>query len=88
MADALSDLGVRHVRDDLYLDAPREYRAIRAVAARGIGFDLIMGRPGTGATPTEYVETVADHLPVGSVDALEGANEWDLFAAATTGPPR
>ncbi|WP_395692177.1 hypothetical protein [Nocardioides sp.] len=86
VADALSDLGVRHVRDDLYLDAPREYRAIRAVAARGIGFDLIMGRPGTGATPTEYVETVADHLPVGSVDALEGANEWDLFGGGDHWP--
>src|SRR5438128_1608262 len=36
VANALTDLGVRHVRDDLYLDAPREYRAIATVAGRGI----------------------------------------------------
>ncbi len=78
VADALSALGVRHVRDDLYLDAPREYRAIAQVADRGIGFDLIMGRPGGSATPDDYVRTVADELPTGAVESLEGANEWDL----------
>ncbi|HEU5038904.1 MAG TPA: fibronectin type III domain-containing protein [Nocardioides sp.] len=78
VADALAGLGVRHVRDDLYLDAPRQYRAIARVAARGVGFDLIMGRPGAG-TPADYVSTVADELPAGAVESLEGANEWDLF---------
>ncbi|WP_395658458.1 fibronectin type III domain-containing protein [Nocardioides sp.] len=82
VADALVDLGVRHVRDDLYLDAPRQYRAIRTVARRGIGFDLIMGRPGTGATPEDYVDTVADRLPAGAVEGLEGVNEWDLFGGS------
>lgn len=79
VARALTDLGVRHVRDDLYLDAPRQYRNIATVAAKGIGFDLIMGRPGSGADPADYVRTVANELPAGAVESLEGANEWDLF---------
>ena len=78
VASALSDLGVRHVRDDLYLDAPREYRAIATVAGKGIGFDLIMGRPGVGQ-PSDYVQTVADQLSPGVVESIEGVNEWDLF---------
>ena len=76
---ALTDLGVRHVRDDLYLDAPRQYAAITTVASRGIGFNLIMGRPGNGA-PQDYVDVVADRLPAGAVESIEGVNEWDLFS--------
>jgi hypothetical protein len=79
VADALSDLGVRHVRDDLFLGSPWQYAAIRTVADEGIGFDLIMGRPGTEASPTDYVDTVANQLPAHAVESLEGVNEWDLF---------
>lgn len=79
VADALAELGVRHVRDDLYLDAPRQYAAIAKVAERGIRFDLIMGRPGTSAAPADYVEVVADRLPLSAVESIEGVNEWDLF---------
>lgn len=77
---ALTDLGVRHVRDDLYLAAPRQYAVIRSIADRGIGFDLILGRPNGGASAADYVRTVADELPASAVDSLEGANEWDLFS--------
>lgn len=79
VADALSDLGVRHVRDDLYLDAPRQYAAIRTIADRGVKFDLIMGRPDLGRTPADYVSTVATQL-TGAVESLEGVNEWDHFS--------
>jgi hypothetical protein len=82
VAQKLADLGVRHVRDDLFLDSPRQYAAIRTVAQRGIGFDLIMGRPDSGRDPADYVDTVATQLPPGSVESLEGANEWDLFSHA------
>ncbi|MBZ5737655.1 fibronectin type III domain-containing protein [Nocardioides mangrovi] len=79
VADALAGLGVRHVRDDLYLDAPRQYAAIKAVAQRaGVRFDLILGRPTDSATPADYVDTVADQLSGGAVESLEGTNEWDL----------
>ena len=35
VANALSDLGVRHVRDDLYMDNPRQYAGIKTVADTG-----------------------------------------------------
>ena len=77
VAAAVKDLGVRHVRDDLYLDAPRQYAAIRTVAAAGARFDLILGRPDGAATPADYVATVARLAP-GAVESIEGVNEWDL----------
>ncbi|MCW2772354.1 MAG: hypothetical protein JWN91_680 [Nocardioides sp.] len=82
VAQKLDDLGVRHVRDDLFLNAPRQYAAISTVAQRGIAFDLIMGRPDSGYTPADYVNTVATQLPAGAVESLEGVNEWDHFSRA------
>lgn len=84
VADALSDLGVRHVRDDLYLDNPRQYAAIRTVADRGIKFDLITGRPTSPDGPAAYVRTVAKQLPRRAVESLEGTNEWDLFSGGSS----
>src|SRR4051812_40267516 len=43
--DALSDLGVRHVRDELTLNTPWQYASMRTVAATGVKFDLITGNP-------------------------------------------
>ncbi|MBC2960292.1 hypothetical protein [Nocardioides deserti] len=79
VADALADLGVRHVRDDLFLRNPRQYKAIRTIAKRGIDFDLIMGRPDRPGTPADYVRTLAEELPKSAVEAVEGINEWDHF---------
>lgn len=78
VAAAVRDLGVRHVRDDLYLDASRQYASIATVADAGARFNLILGRPGGEATPQDYVDTVAQ-LPPGVVESIEGVNEWDLF---------
>src|SRR4051794_7686004 len=87
VAGALANLGVRHVRDDLHLGAPKEYAAIKTVAARGIKFDLVMGRPGGSSTPTDYVKTLAAQLPAGSVESLEGVNEWDFFSGGASSWP-
>lgn len=84
VADALSNLGVRHVRDDLYMNNPLQYAAIRTVAERGIRFDLITGRPTSPDAPAAYVHTVATQLPKGSVESLEGTNEWDLFSGGSS----
>jgi hypothetical protein len=78
VADAISDLGVRHVRDDLYMNNPRQYAGIQTVADRGIKFNLIMGSPASPDSAAAYVDTVATQLPAGSVESVEGSNEWDL----------
>jgi hypothetical protein len=78
VANALSDLGVRHVRDDLRTNDPREYAGIKTVADKGIKFNLIMGNPSSPDSAATYVNTVATQLPAGSVESLEGSNEWDL----------
>ncbi len=80
VANALSDLGVRHVRDDLYMNNPRQYAGIKTVSDRGIKFDLIMGSPSSPNSAAAYVNTVATQLPAGSVESVEGSNEWDLFS--------
>ena len=80
VANALSDLGVRHVRDDLLINDPRQYAGIKTVADRGIKFNLIMGNPSSPDSAAAYVDTVATQLPAGSVESLEGSNEWDLFS--------
>jgi hypothetical protein len=79
VADALDDLGVRHVRDDLYLGNTRQYAGIRTLAARGVDFDLVTGNTETPGTPQQFVDAIAT-LPAGSVASIEGRNEWDLFS--------
>jgi hypothetical protein len=78
VAAAIADLGVRHVRDDLYLSRPDQYAAMAKVVGAGARFDLIMGRPDSGKAPADYVSAAAA-LPSGTVESLEGANEWDFF---------
>ncbi len=80
VANALSNLGVRHVRDDLNVNNPRQYAGIKTVADKGIKFNLIMGNPSSPNSAADYVNTVATQLPAGSVESVEGSNEWDLFS--------
>jgi hypothetical protein len=82
-ADALADLGVRHVRDDLYMNNPRQYAGIGTVAAKGIHFDLITGNPSSPDSPAAYIDTIATKLPAGAVESVEGSNEWDLFSGGS-----
>ena len=83
VANALSDLGVRHVRDDLFMNNPRQYAGIKTVSDRGIKFNLIMGNPSSPDSAEAYVNTVATQLPPGSVESVEGSNEWDLFSGGS-----
>ncbi|MBJ7357704.1 fibronectin type III domain-containing protein [Nocardioides sp.] len=78
VTQALTDLGVRHVRDNLNLSVPQSFAAMRQIASAGIRFDLIMGRPGSWQTPQKLVEAIAAELPTGVVESLEGANEYNL----------
>ncbi len=79
VASALADLGVEHVRDDLWNNTPESYVAINQIAHDAdVKFDLIMGNPSRGQAPVQYVNTVKTKL-LGSVEAIEGPNEWDNF---------
>jgi hypothetical protein len=75
---ALTDLGVRHVRDNLNLSVPQAFPAMREIASAGIRFNLIMGRPGSWQTPDKLVQAIATEFPSGVVESLEGANEYNL----------
>ena len=81
VADALSDLGVRHVRDDLFMNNPRQYAGIKTVADRGIKFNLIMGRPDQPGQ-RRGLRRHRGHPAArpASVESVEGINEWDLFS--------
>jgi hypothetical protein len=80
VSNALKELGVRHVRDDLILAVSQQYLSINAVAQQaGVKFDLIMGRPDRLFRPADYVNAVATLVTPGAVESLEGVNEWDLF---------
>jgi len=82
VTQSLTGLGVRHVRDNLNLSSPESIPAMRQVAASGVRFNLIMGRPRSWQTPEVLVQTLANELPTGVVESLEGANEYNLFAGA------
>ena len=72
----LWDLGVRHVRDRLVLGRPDLYERLEALAADGIGIDLVID-PRSG--PVERLLGQAAQLP--GIASLEGANELDLSAS-------
>lgn len=75
---ALTTLGVRHLRDNLQSGNPMQYAAMRQLAGAGMRFDLVMGRPDSWDTPQRLVDTLATSLPTGVVESVEGANEWNL----------
>jgi len=74
----LRELGVRHVRDRLFVRRPDQYQFIRDVAAAGIRFNLIAGDPTyEGGTPEQLVDIAACEFPY-AVETFEGGNEWNL----------
>ena len=85
VADKLAELGVRHVRDDLYQDNPGQYAAIKTVADRGVKFDLIMGDPTSSYSAAQDVQTVATKLPAGAA-LRRGEGRAGHRAAAGPGP--
>jgi hypothetical protein len=74
----LRELGVHHVRENLVPDRPDQYQRLNALAAAGVRSTLILGDPDNGTPGLErLLAIVRDELP-GSVDAIEGPNEFDL----------
>ena len=74
----LAELGVRHIRENLLPERPDQYESLNQLAAMGIKSDLILGDPnGGGAELEALVSTLRAEL-AGSVDSVEGPNEFDV----------
>ncbi len=73
----LEELGVRHVRDDLYPGREDQYERLRELAGAGIGSTLILGSPANGSAGLEDLLEVAASLD--GVEALEGPNEYSTM---------
>lgn len=78
VAEALGDLGVRHIRD---YPLPQNVDEINELAESGIGLTAVMGTPEPRSwMPHDLEELFAvvrdDIRP--AVVAVEGANEWDI----------
>jgi hypothetical protein len=83
----LSELGVRHVRENIAPDdRPDQYRRLRELAAMGIKADLILGDPRNGiSTLDRMLSVVKTELP-GAVEAVEGPNEFNAQGVANWAP--
>lgn len=79
----LVELGVKHVRDGVRLDREdyvTEYPSARDIAAAGIKFLWITGRPGEPPSAAEAIDVLTDPQRLGgTTEALEGPNEYDEF---------
>jgi hypothetical protein len=75
--ERLEELGVRHLRDDLYPARSDQYARLEALAAAGVGSTLILGSPSNGSAGLEGLLDVAAGLD--GVEALEGPNEYSTM---------
>ncbi len=73
----LAELGVRHVRESLQLERPDQYEHLNELAAIGIKSDLILGSPSGKSQELETLVSTLKTDLAGSVDAVEGPNEFD-----------
>ena len=74
----LSELGVRHVRENIAPDnRPDQYRRLRELAAVGIKGDLILGDPRNGISTLDHMLSVVKTELPGALDAVEGPNEFN-----------
>ena len=75
----LQELGVRHIRENLVPDRPDQYEMLNDLAAAGIKSTVILGSPEDGTSDLNELTSIVGTELRGSVDAVEGPNEYDLF---------
>ena len=74
----LHELGVRHIRENVVLHRPDQYRMLNRLADHGIDAQLIAGDPRNGLGGMRaLVDLLANRLD-DAVAAIEGPNEYDL----------
>jgi hypothetical protein len=83
----LSELGVRHVRENIAPnDRPDQYRRLRELAAIGVKADLILGDPRNGISTLDHMLAVVKNELKGAVEAVEGPNEFNAQDVANWVP--
>jgi hypothetical protein len=82
----LSDLGIRHIREGLMPGRPDQYESLDALASIGVHSTLIMGDPGIGGDGLAELIATLKSSARGSVEAVEGPNEYDTRGGSGWGP--
>jgi hypothetical protein len=82
----LAELGVRHIRENLEPERPDQYQRLNELAASGVKSTLILGDPENGAEGLEELVSILKTELRGSVDAVEGPNEFDARGGADWAP--
>lgn len=80
ISTAMADLGLRHARTRLYLNADGDAQRAWMVElhnATGVVFNVVMGEPLGNQSVAELVAYLPT-FPVGVIGSVEGANEWNL----------
>lgn len=82
MKQKLSELGIRHVREDLVPDRPDQYERLNELASIGVKSTLILGDPDDGLAELETLSSILSNELRGAVEAVEGPNEFDMRGGA------
>ena len=78
----LRELGIHHIRENLVPNRPDQYEALNDLAAAGVKSTLILGAPEDGSAGLAKLTSVLGSSLRGSVDAVEGPNEYDLHGGS------
>ncbi len=82
----LSELGVRHIREVLVPEKPEQYQRLNELAGMGIRSTLVLGDPANGSEGLRELISTASGQLAGSLDALEGPNEFDARGGSGWAP--
>jgi hypothetical protein len=78
----LRELGIHHIRENLVPNRPDQYQHLNDLAAAGIKSTLILGAPEDGSAGLAKLTSILGSSLRGSVDAVEGPNEYDLHGGS------
>lgn len=74
----LQELGIHHIRENLVTDRPDQVERLNQLAADGVRSTLILGSPEEPSGALDELVLIVGNELNGSVDAVEGPNEFDL----------
>jgi hypothetical protein len=78
----LRELGIHHIRENLVPNRPDQYQHLNELAAAGVRSTLILGAPEDGSAGLAKLTSILGSSLRGSVDAVEGPNEYDLHGGS------